>query len=141
MASSLKFQMPILFCLFFFLSPFSFYGATAYFFNVYCIDEMIDPLTIDCVMNGNIKLPTVSLKQSGVHKYPVDVNTGQLEPTLSCNMTSGPRYGNFPLFQYNRDIPRCEIKDKRCTWNIRPEGLFLFYDLGQHLIFEWSMRP
>ncbi|KAM3356838.1 hypothetical protein P3S68_023552 [Capsicum galapagoense] len=139
MASSLKFQIPILFCLFF-LSSFSFYGSTADFFNVYCIDEMIDPLTIDCVMDGNIKIPTVSLRQSGVHKYPVDVNTGKLEATLSCNMTSGARYGNFPLFQYNRDIAMCEIKDKRCTWNIRPEGLFLFYDLGQHLIFKWAMR-
>ncbi|CAN4090969.1 unnamed protein product [Withania somnifera] len=138
-SSSLKFQLPFLVCFFFFLSSFSFYGATANLFNINIIDELIDPLYIDCVINGNIVQPRVGLKQSGVHQYPVEINTGHLEPTLFCNMTSGPRFGNFLLFKFYRDIPRCEIKAKRCTWNIMESGLYLFFNFQQNLIFNWSM--
>ncbi|XP_060182015.1 uncharacterized protein LOC132611630 [Lycium barbarum] len=137
MPSSLKFQLPILVSLFF-LSSFSFY-ATANFFNVDIIDELIDPLSASCVINGDITQPRVDLRQSGVHRYPVEVAVHHLNPTLLCNMTSGPRFGTFLLFDFNRDIPRCDIQHKRCTWNIRPEGLFLYFNFEQNLVFNWSM--
>ncbi|KAK6781158.1 hypothetical protein RDI58_023342 [Solanum bulbocastanum] len=141
MSSSLKFQLSILVYLFFFLSSFPFYGTSTKFFmpffNVNVIDELIDPLDMDCAING-ITQPRVSLRQSHLHKYSVDVGA-QEEATLLCNMTSGPRSGSFLLFKYSRDIPRCEIKDKRCTWNLMPTGLYLFFNSQQNLIFNWTM--
>lgn len=130
--SSLKFQLPILVCLLF-------YVANANFFHVDVIDELIDRLDIDCVINGNITQPTVHLRQSNLHRYEIEIATGQLEPTLFCNMTSGPRSGRFLLFKFYRDIPRCDIKNKRCTWNLRPDGLFLYFNFIQNLVFNWTM--
>lgn len=67
------------------------------FFNVYVIDELVDPLDMNCAING-ITQPRVSLRQSHFHKYYVDVGT-QAEATLLCNMTSGPRSGSFLPFE------------------------------------------
>lgn len=136
-SSSIKFQLPILVFLLF-LSSFSFY-ARANNFNVDIISELVDPLWVDCVMNGNITEGRVGLRQSGVHRYLVEIATGQLEPTLLCNMTAGPRYGTFLLFKFYRDAPRCDIQKKRCTWNLMQDGLYLFFDWQQNLIFNWSM--